>query len=528
MPLFNVKVGVMSRGQPWRGIGVAVAAAVLALLGLVLSFVQSERLLSQRRQAQAAQARALGRLVYLRFTVRLDAELDGILSGEDDRAASPAERQAPSESARLVQFAQLWDGRQFQPTAPQSAPPDDLLEAAATVLSSTRLAPPQDDDESGRQFLNLRGRSFFLVIWPTGAVKSEEAPGATALRHVAFVNKSAFRALAADVASPADVAPPADSGLRVAEEDRAASPWSSPLPGSLNFWSFQPTPEAMRADADARWRQILLLGPVSMVSMIALVGLIWRLSRVVREEEELSRLQGDFVAGVSHELKTPLALIHLFGETLLEGRVSGEEKKREYYDIIVRESTRLTHLIDNVLDFSKLQSGGKMFELTVQDVGSAVRSIYDAYRHELEHAHMRHSLTLAENLPPVAMDRDAIGQAVLNLMSNAVKYADDEKEMTIEVTADTRRGRHGVLISVHDRGIGISPEDRARVFDGFFRANDPLVRKRRGTGLGLSLVRHVVESHGGSVSVESRLSKGTTFRIFLPAAQEQLRPTATP
>ncbi len=515
MPLFTLNVGALRGGPRWRGIGVAIAAAVLALLGLVLSFVQSERLLHERRQAQAAQARALSRLVHLRCKAQIDAELASLRAGDADPAASLGDRRAQGQSP-LVQFAQLWDGRQLRPVSLQRTPPEDMLGAAAALLGSPRLVTPLDDEQNELQFLNLKNQSCFLAV---GRAQKSDSD---ALRRVAFVDKSAFGALAAHAESSED------SSLHMVEEGESPAAWSSPLPGSLGFWSFQPTPQALRADADARWRQILLLGPVSMVSMIALVGLIWRLSHVVREEEELSRLQSDFVAGVSHELKTPLALIHLFGETLLEGRVSGEEKKREYYDIIVRESTRLTHLIDNVLDFSKLQSGGKMFELTVQDAGSAVRSIYDAYRHELEHAHLRHSLTLADNLPPVAMDRDAIGQAVLNLMSNAVKYADDEKEMTIEVTADTRRGRHGVLISVHDRGIGISPEDRARVFDGFFRAKDPLVRKRRGTGLGLSLVRHIVESHGGSVSVESRLSKGTTFRIFLPAAQIQSPPETTP
>lgn len=517
MPLFTLNVGALRGGPRWRGVGVAVAAAVLALLGLVLSFVQSEHLLTQRREAQAAHARTLGRLVASRCMAQVDAELAALRMAEADPAASLGDRRTQDRSP-LVRFAHLWDGRELRPTSLPGTPPDDLLETARALLGSHTIVTLPDDADRGLQFLNLQGRSCFLAVAPVTAVAAKaetvESGDSAALRHVALVDKSAFRALAAHLESSAD------SGLHLVEEGETAATWSAPLPGSLGFWGFQPSPEAMRADADARWRQILLLGPVSMVSMIALVGLIWRLSRVVREEEELSRLQSDFVAGVSHELKTPLALIHLFGETLLEGRVSGEEKKREYYDIIVRESTRLTHLIDNVLDFSKLHSGGKMFELTVQDVGSAVRSIYDAYRHELEHAHMRHSLTLAENLPPVAMDRDAIGQAVLNLMSNAVKYADDEKEMTIEVTADTRRGRHGVLISVHDRGIGISPEDRARVFEGFYRANDPQVRKRRGTGLGLSLVRHIVESHGGSVSVESRLSKGTTFRIFLPAAQD--------
>ena len=150
------------------------------------------------------------------------------------------------------------------------------------------------------------------------------------------------------------------------------------------------------------------------------------------------------------------------------------------------------------------------------EVGRVVREVYDMFRPQLEEARFEHEVSIAPNLPEVAADRDALSQILVNLINNAIKYSADDKYLLVEAASDVRRGRRGVLISVHDRGIGIRPEDRAMVTEGFFRANDPQVRQRGGTGLGLALVKRMVETHGGSVDVESRLVKGTTFRVFLP------------
>jgi two-component system phosphate regulon sensor histidine kinase PhoR len=226
---------------------------------------------------------------------------------------------------------------------------------------------------------------------------------------------------------------------------------------------------------------------------------------------------------VSHELKTPLALIRMFGETLRDNRVKSPEKAKEYHEIITRESTRLTHLINNILDFSRIEAGRKDYRKDPVDVGRVVRETYELYRHELDRAGFEHRCVIGDGLPEVLGDADAIGQVVLNLISNAIKYSAEEKHLVVEVGPETRRGKHGVLILVQDRGIGIRPEDRARLFDGFFRAADIQVRKRRGTGLGLALCKYIVEAHQGYIDVESRLVRGSTFRIFLPR-----QPTPTP
>ncbi|MCH7814185.1 MAG: HAMP domain-containing histidine kinase [Planctomycetes bacterium] len=308
--------------------------------------------------------------------------------------------------------------------------------------------------------------------------------------------------------------------IHLAWQDAPASTWSVSLGPGLDFWGLRPAPSFVLDQRRAVRRQTGIFVVITVLALVALLVVVWGLLHVVQREVALSQLKSSFVADVSHELKTPLALIHMFGETLAQGRVTSPEKRQEYYEIIQRESARLTHLINNILDFSRIEAGRKEYRLETIDVGAVVRRTYDSYRHDLDHNGFEHELRIAEGLPQVPADADAIAQALLNLMSNAVKYCDDERYLAIEVTPETRRGRHGVLIGVHDRGIGIPPEARRHLFDGFYRVSDERVRKQRGVGLGLALVKHIVEEHGGSIDVESRLVKGSTFRIFLPEGQE--------
>ncbi len=295
--------------------------------------------------------------------------------------------------------------------------------------------------------------------------------------------------------------------------------WSQPLFRALLPWSINPTEAYVEEQKRALLTQTLLtLGP-TMLALAVLLASIWVLGRVVQRDIALAEMKSNFVADVSHELKTPLALIHMFGETLQSGRITSEEKRKEYYDIITRESTRLTNLIENILDFSRIEAGRKTYILEPVAIGEVVRETYNTYRAQLEHHGFEHHLSVAPNLPIVPADRDAVAQAIINLITNAIKYSGEERYLALDVATDTRRNRSGVLISVHDRGFGIRPEDRARLFEGFFRSADGRVREKGGAGLGLSLVKHIVDAHGGSLDVESRLVKGSTFRIFLPSEE---------
>lgn len=292
--------------------------------------------------------------------------------------------------------------------------------------------------------------------------------------------------------------------------------WEVNLEPEFPFWALGPSPEFLARLRSTQIRQTVLYVAASSAALLALLVVVGSLVRLTKREMALSALKGAFVADVSHELKTPLALIRMFGEMLSEGRVSSEEKAQEYYRIITRESTRLTHLINTILDFSRIEAGQKIYRFSMIDIGQVVRQTYESYRHEMTDKGFVHELKVEDNLSLINADADAISQTVLNLMSNSVKYSDEDKFIDISVESETRRGRHGVLISVRDRGIGIRPEDRAQLFDGFFRASDDRVRQRRGAGLGLAVVKHVVDAHGGSVDIESRLVKGSVFRVFLP------------
>jgi len=248
---------------------------------------------------------------------------------------------------------------------------------------------------------------------------------------------------------------------------------------------------------------------------------VWLTYRSVSQEMALARLKSDFVANVSHELRTPLALIRLYAETLEMGRLTNPEKPQEYYRIIREESERLSALINNILDFSRIEAGKKEYDFHETNLAELVKSTLDAYRYQIEQNGFDFQSRIAEDLPPVRVDREAIARSLLNLVNNAVKYSSNEKFLSVNLY----RTNGAVKIEVIDHGIGIPPAEHSKIFEKFYRAGDPLVHNTKGSGLGLSLVRHIVQAHGGEVSVESAPGKGSKFTIALPiaAAGQELR-----
>jgi signal transduction histidine kinase len=251
--------------------------------------------------------------------------------------------------------------------------------------------------------------------------------------------------------------------------------------------------------------------------LISILGLFLALGtglglRLLAREMFLARMKTEFVANVSHELKTPLALIRLFGETLLLDRVRDSAKAKEYFGIIVRESERLTHLVNNILDFSSLEAGRKTYDFRPLDLGRVVEETLAAYRFQLEERGFQVGLEVSPGLPATLADPDSVAQALINLLNNSVKYSPGEKE--IQVKAFHEGG--AIRVSVADRGIGIAHAERKRIFEDFYRS--PAARRlgTRGSGLGLSLVRRIAEAHGGSVDVASTLGQGSTFTLSFP------------
>ena len=269
--------------------------------------------------------------------------------------------------------------------------------------------------------------------------------------------------------------------------------------------------EAAQMNALVHRQWIVYLCIISLAILGMGAGMLFTIRGVTREME-MARMRSEFVSNVSHELKTPLALIRMYGETLEMGRVSDEEARREYMSVITRESRRLGHLIDNVLDFSRIEAGKKTYSFELGDAGKVVRDTVEMYRLRLERRGFTLEMDVQDDLPACRMDREAMEQALLNLLSNAEKYSKTEKE--IRVRAWSQDG--AVVIEVTDRGIGIRPEDRERIFEKFQRVGD--MTETGGAGLGLTLVRHIVDAHGGKVSLKSEVGKGSTFAVRIPVA----------
>jgi signal transduction histidine kinase len=247
------------------------------------------------------------------------------------------------------------------------------------------------------------------------------------------------------------------------------------------------------------------------IIIVMFIG-IFIMVRAVIHESEVSRMKSEFVSNVSHELKTPLALIRMFGETLDSGIVTDEKKRREFYSIIRKESERLTHLINNVLDFSKMDTGVKKYYFEEADLVKVVRSSLEAYKFHIRDNGFEIESSLPDESIMLKMDRDAISQALLNLLSNAVKYSDESKFIQVKIQTDSA----SASISVTDRGIGIPKEELKKIFDKFYRVPTIKGKEIPGSGLGLTLTKHIAEAHGGTIEVESEVGKGSRFTIRIP------------
>ncbi len=280
---------------------------------------------------------------------------------------------------------------------------------------------------------------------------------------------------------------------------------------TLDGWQLRITERDPGSEAEVRRKRIidgLLLGGAVAIIVFGL-GLM---AVAIRRERRANELKSDFISNVSHELKTPLSIISMFGEMLANKRTKSPEQATEYAEIIWRESVRLGRLIDNVLDFAKIERGMGVYEFAESDLYEVVTRAIDLANRRLQAADMTLEPTLEEDLPLVQLDANAFTLAVLNLVDNAIKYAGEGKK--IELTL--RRVDAKVVLAVRDFGPGIAPDEQARIFERFYRAKDMRLKPIRGSGIGLALVQHIARAHGGEISVESEPGKGATFSLWLP------------
>jgi len=253
---------------------------------------------------------------------------------------------------------------------------------------------------------------------------------------------------------------------------------------------------------------------VALMIVLALVmaGGVFFVASAAAREVRVAELKSNFVASVSHDLKTPLALIQLFAETLELGRVRNTERAQEYYRIINTEARKLTRLIENILDFSKMEAGLRPYRTAPADIGELTQQVLTAMDSQFNQTHFKVNVDVEPGLPRVNVDEDAVEQAIENLLANAMKYSGEARDIDVHVG----RANSHVCVSVKDHGIGISRREQQKIFRKFYRVDSGLSGGPQGCGLGLAIVDHTMRGHGGFVRVDSEPDRGSTFTLLFP------------
>jgi signal transduction histidine kinase len=271
----------------------------------------------------------------------------------------------------------------------------------------------------------------------------------------------------------------------------------------------QTIPEIIEARARPQRAMMAMLAGVMALSVFFVV-------RAAAREVRLAELKANFVSNVSHDLKTPLALIQLFAETLELGRLKNTDRAQEYYRIINSEARKLTRLINNLLDFSRIEAGLRRYKTEPADLGAVALHVVDSLASQFGHHGFTVTTRIAPDLPLVVMDREAAEQAIENLLSNAMKYSPERRPIVVEVEAVDGFG----LVRVTDQGIGIPARLQRRIFRKFYRIQTDAGSGAQGTGLGLAIVDHLMRGLGGFVRVESEPGRGSTFTLHFPVHKE--------
>jgi signal transduction histidine kinase len=239
-----------------------------------------------------------------------------------------------------------------------------------------------------------------------------------------------------------------------------------------------------------------------------------------RRAERLARQQINFVAGVTHELRTPLAVICSAGENLADGIVDSPGTVAQYGDVVYREGRRLTDMVEQVLEFAGAQSGRQRYEFRPISVADFINSAVAACKAQIQETGFSVETMIDPNLPPVRGDGAALKRAMQNLISNAIKYDGESRWARISAQMWARKQGNEARITVEDRGLGISSADIAHIFEPFYRGHQAIAAQIKGSGVGLSLVKQIVEAHGGRVSVKSTPGTGSVFTLHLPIAAQ--------
>jgi len=464
-----------------------------------------------------------------------------------------------ADPQRLTDLTTRW-----LPTAQRDTPTVRailVLDEARTVLAfASRAGGAFADEESFRRLLvqrmipdmelakeprdelrhlhhEYRGQSYLVSYWqrevPPPAGSADDRPRryiVVAWHDIGRIVKDTMPRVFSEAATPARFNVLDENGRIVYGPPHRSGEFTVavPFPTTLYGWRVQVSPSASdELTARVQSRRMLELVMVVLSCAVIVLGVAVILLAAERERR-ISSLKSEFVANVSHELKTPLALVRMFAEMLQSGRVANEEKRQQYLDIIVGESERLSALIENVLDFARVERGRQAYEFAEGSIADAVTRAVNVYRYRAEREGVELVTELEPQLPTARIDERAIQLAVINLLDNALKYARGSEVVTVRVT----RENGSVVVRVVDRGPGVPPEDRERIFERFVRGSTARAAGSgappvRGSGIGLALVKHIAESHGGRAWVESPVAgsgprnnnktAGASFAVSIPA-----------
>jgi two-component system phosphate regulon sensor histidine kinase PhoR len=393
----------------------------------------------------------------------------------------------------------------------------------------------QATDELRHLHREYRGQSYLVSYWQrvvSPSADSQGDPGPTrrylvvAWHDIGRIVKDTMPTLLSEAATRSRVDVVDEDGRIIFGPPLRSGQFTVGVrfPTTLYGWRVQVSPSASdELTARVQNRARLELVMVVLSCGVIVLGVATILLAAERDRR-ISALKSDFVANVSHELKTPLALVRMFGEMLQSGRVASEAKRQEYLEIIVSESERLSSLIENVLDFARVERGRQAYDFAIGSIGEAVSKAVAIYRYRAEREGVELTAQVEPSLPMAKIDERAIQLAVINLIDNALKYAPGAH---VGVTAIFDRDAREIVVRVNDGGPGVPPEDRERIFERFVRGSasrssgsTPAVR---GSGIGLALVLHIAESHGGRAWVESAArsragqpTTGASFAIAIP------------
>jgi len=264
-------------------------------------------------------------------------------------------------------------------------------------------------------------------------------------------------------------------------------------------------------DEAARRQQAIYIWTGTLVIVLILLAAALA-TQMIHRQIRLNRLKNDFIATVTHELKTPLASMRVLVDTLIDGRTRDAQQASDYLHLIAKENVRLTGLIDNFLTFSRMERNKQAFTIAPTDTAAIVHDAAEAVRTRFGMADCRFEMHMEEGLPVVLADHDAMVTVLVNLLDNACKYTGEYKEISLRVRLDGL----WICFSVTDNGVGIPRRAIRRIFDKFYQVDQTLSRKAGGCGLGLAIVKFIVDAHRGQITVDSRVGQGSTFTVRLP------------